>query len=246
MTNTNKLLPDFLVLGTQKGGTTSLHKLLQKHKEVYLPAKKEIQYFSIYSDKPVHWYTNHFKDSTKGQIKGDITPFYMFHPMAATRIKAIIPKTKLIILLRDPVERTLSQIFHAKRHGFEKLDVVEAIEAERDRLESGSIYSLQKHSYVARSKYIEQIDRYEKLFPKKQIMIIKSENLFTKTEETIKEIEKFIGVSYYILPNILPAKNTGQGEAQNVKKYIHEKLRNELSSTALAVKERYGIDWGWN
>ena len=159
-------LPDFLGIGTQKGGTTSLHQWLNNHPGVFLPKCKEIHYFDLHHEKPLEWYKSKFKYAELDQKCGEITPFYLYHPEAPNRIKSIIPNAKLIILLRDPVERTISQVYHAKKRGFEKLEPKLALEAEAQRLMHGGIESLQKHSYMARSLYIKQLDRYEKLFKK--------------------------------------------------------------------------------
>ena len=174
-------LPHFLGLGTQKGGTTSLQKLLEQHPGVYLPTCKEVHYFSQHAEEPLRWYAEHYRDARRGQRRGDITPFYLFHPDVPARIRALLPQAKMIVLLRDPVERTLSQVFHARRHGFEALEVAEALAAEHERLASGNAYSFQKHSYVARSRYLDQLDRYEALFPQRQLLVLKSEDLFNNT-----------------------------------------------------------------
>lgn len=151
----------------------------------------------------------------------------------------------MIALLRDPVERTLSQVFHAKRHGFENLDLEECLEAEATRLASGSIYSLQKHSYIARSRYLEQLDRYEKIFSKESLLVLKSEDFFENTEVTWYHIQKFIKVKEISMPIKLPKANAGKSEAISIDPRIRDRLRKTLATTAIGVKTRYGIDWGW-
>ena len=238
-------LPHFLGLGTQKGGTTSLQKLLERHPGVFLPACKEVHYFSQHADKPTSWYADHYRDSLRGQRRGDITPFYLFHPDAAARIRALLPRAKMIVLLRDPVERALSQVFHAHRHGFETLEVTEALAAEPKRLASGEAFNFQKHSYVSRSRYLEQLDRYEALFPKEQLLVLKSEDLFLRTETVWKQIQHFLQLRPIPLPMPLPHSDAGNGEAADVAHELLANLREILSTTASGAKQRYGIDWGW-
>lgn len=242
---THKKLPHFLVLGTQKGGTTSLQKLLEQHPRVYLPPCKEVHYFSLHADESQSWYASHYRNAGWRQKRGDITPFYLFHPQAPKRIHRILPKVRLIALLRDPVERTLSQYFHARRHGFETLDLSEALEAEPKRLAKGEAYSFQKHSYVARSRYLEQLDRYEALFPRQQILILKSEDLFTNTPSVWKRIQHFLKLEQMTLPMNTPRANEGKGEADRIDPIIRTQLKEKLFDTADGVKSRYGIDWGW-
>ena len=238
-------LPHFLVIGTQKGGTTSLHKLLSLHPDIFLPECKEVQYFSLHADKPISWYAKQFNVAKPGQLRGDISPYYMFHPEAPRRIKQLLPKVRLIALLRDPVERTLSQYFHAHRHGFEELELHAALAAEPARLASGDTYSLQKHSYLSRSCYLEQLDRYEALFAKRQILVLRSESLFNKTEAIWERIQRFLHIQDRPLPMPLPRANAGQGEANNIDHSVQDELRRKLASTAEGVQTRYGFGWGW-
>ena len=238
-------LPHFLGLGTQKGGTTSLHQLLEQHPGVHLPHCKEVHYFSLHAEEPACWYAEHYRNARRGQQRGDITPFYLFHPEAPARIHALLPRVRMIVLLRDPVERALSQVFHARRHGFEVLELAEALAAEPERLASGNVYSFQKHSYVARSRYLEQLDRYEALFPKRQLLVLKSEDLFHNTECVWASIQQFLKLETIPLPMPLPKANAGSGESAKVAPAVKARLRDALSATASGVKRRYGIDWGW-
>ncbi len=238
-------LPNFLVLGTQKGGTTSLQKLLMQHPQIFLPTCKEVQYFTLNAEKPVSWYSDHYRNAKKGQLLGDITPYYLFHPKAATQIQALIPKARLIVLLRDPVERALSQYFHAKRHGFETLNLEDAFDAEEKRIASGDPFNHQKHSYISRSLYIKQLSRFEAVFPKEQILILSSEEFFNNTEKIWRKILSFIGAKIYPLPGPLSKENAGNNEATKIDPEFRLKLKNALKQTTREVKAKYGIDWGW-
>jgi hypothetical protein len=248
-------LPHFLVLGTQKGGTTSLHRLLAQHPQVFLPACKEVHYFSLHDQQPLHWYAAHYREAKPGQRRGDITPYYLFHPRAPQRIRAVLPQAKLIVLLRDPVERALSQVFHARRHGFETLEPAAALAAEAERLagaeqrlaERGSSdYSHQKHSYVSRSRYELQLERYAALFPARQLLVLRSEDLFSATDRCWLQIQDFLGLEPLPLPAPLERANAGRGEAEAVPPALREELRRELAGTVAAVRQRYGIDWDWS
>jgi hypothetical protein len=247
-------LPDFLGIGTQKGGTTSLQKLLELHPGAYLPAAKELHYFSLHGDRGAAWYANQFAEARPDQRCGEITPYYLFHPEAPARIQALLPGARLIVLLRDPVERALSQYFHARRHGFEPLELAEALAAEPIRLrgsearlhEPGSAdTSHQKHSYVSRSRYAQQLERYAALFPARQLLVLRSEDLFKRTEACWQEIQAFLELEPIELPAPLQRANAGRGEADAVPESIRTALRQELAATAAAMRERYGIDWGW-
>ena len=238
-------LPDFLVLGTQKGGTTTLQRLLNQHPGVFLAPGKEVHYFSKHWEQSPAWYASHFRDARPGQRRGDITPFYLFHPQAPQRIHSLLPGAQLIVLLRDPVERALSQYFHSVRLGFEPLSLAEGLAAEPERLATEAPLHLQEHSYVSRSRYLEQLDRYSDLFPDQQLLVLKSEAFFAEPETTWKRIESFLGLSAATCPASLSKANSGQGEAAAVPAEIRNDLRQQLKATALEVRERYGFGWDW-
>ena len=162
-------LPDFLGLGVQKGGTTSLHRLLEQHPDVFLPPVKEVHYFSLNYASGEAWYRSQFAGAKPDQHCGEITPYYIFHPQVAARVKEALPQAKLIVLLRDPVDRALSQYFHSRRHGFESLELEAALEAEPQRLldaervlqaSDGRHRSHQEHSYLSRSRYEQQFPQW--------------------------------------------------------------------------------------
>ena len=247
-------LPDFLGLGTQKGGTTSLQKLLERHPGAFLPAAKELQYFSLHGDRGPAWYAEQFAQARPAQRCGEITPYYLFHPEAPARIQALLPEVRLIVLLRDPVERALSQYFHARRLGFEPLELAAALAAEPIRLEGSETrlqepgsadFSHQKHSYVSRSRYEQQLERYGARFGADQLLILRSEDLFSHTEICWQRIQTFLALDPIPLPGTLQRANAGRGEAEAVPEAIRTALRQELAATVAAVRERYGIDWGW-
>ena len=247
-------LPDFLGIGTQKGGTTSLQTLLEQHPGAYLPPAKELHYFSLYTDRGPDWYAEQFAPANPEQCCGEITPYYLFHPQAPARIQALVPEARLIVLLRDPVERALSQYFHARRHGFEPLELEAALAAEAERLagaeallvEPGSHHtSHQKHSYVSRSRYELQLAAYEQRFGAAQLLVLRSEDLFSSTERCWHAIQSFLGLDAIPLPAPLARANAGRGEATAVPEAIRLQLRRELAPTAAAMRARYAFDWGW-
>ena len=238
-------LPDFLGLGTQKGGTTTLQQLLKQHPAVHLAARKEVHYFSKHWEQPTSWYASHFDAAQPQQICGEITPFYLFHPEAPQRIHQLLPEARLIVLLRDPVERALSQYFHSRRLGLEDLPLSEALAAESERLNRGTQLHLQEHSYVSRSRYPEQLDRYLNLFPEHQLLVLQSETFFANPAITWRRIEAFLGLPSAPCPAGTPKANAGRGEANGVPEAIRMQLRQQLRTTALEVRQRYGFGWDW-
>ena len=231
-------LPDFLCIGTQKGGTTYLYELLRCHPEIFLASPKEQHFFSLYWQKGTNWYANQFLAVSDNQICGEVTPYYLYHPEAPRRIFSVVPEVKLIVLLRDPVERALSQYFHSRRLGFEPLELEAAFDAESDRLslststlaEGKSHLSHQQHSYISRSRYEEQLDRYFELFAPSQMIILRSEELFSSPDHSWQTLTSFLEVRSYSCPFYSPVY-AGKGESESVSFSFKSALRERLAST---------------
>jgi hypothetical protein len=203
-----RVLPDFLVIGVMKGGTTSFFNYLAKHPQIHPPFRKEIKFFDIHYLQGLGWYRAHFPARFKmkaGTITGEATPYYIFHPTAPNRIAEVLPNVKLIALLRNPVDRAYSHYNHMTRVGREPLSFEEAIAKEAERLggEEEKIiadprYSTFKHlhySYLARGRYIEQLEKWFALFPREQLLILASEEIYTSPVTAYRKATKFLGVS---------------------------------------------------
>ena len=122
------------VLGTQRGGTTSLYRWLAGHPQVQSPLDKEIQFFSVEWSRGIDWYRCHFGPTGDGRLNFEASPYYLYHPCAPARAASVLPKAKLVALLRDPVSRAWSHYHHNLRLGLESLTFADAIAAEPERL----------------------------------------------------------------------------------------------------------------
>ncbi len=238
-------LPDFLGIGTQKGGTTYLHGLLQQHPKVHLAHPKELHFFTLHQHRGLKWYSQHFEAAPADNRCGEITPYYLFHPLAAERIAAALPKVKLIVLLRDPVERALSQYFHSKRLGLEPLDFEDAFAAESKRLadaesalKRGETHkSHQQHSYLSRSRYEQQLLRFEKLFPSEQLLVLRSEDLFEQPEGIWEQVMVFLELDKSPFSS-QGFRYAGAGDAAAVSLDLRHWLRQQLEPTFRWLEQR--------
>lgn len=246
-------LPDFLGLGVQKGGTTTLHRWLASHPRVHLPERKELHYFSLHHHRGPAWYASQFA-AASGRLCGDITPYYIFHPEAPRRIEALLPQVPLILLLRDPVERALSQYFHSRRLGLEPLSLEEALAAEPERLagaeealrsDGGCHRSHQEHSYVSRSRYEEQLRRFGAMATPERMLLVRSEDLFQQPERVWSRLQRFLGLEPVPLPAGLAElrANAGAGEAGSVPDPVRLRLRQELEPTYGSLASGWGLHW---
>jgi Sulfotransferase domain len=208
-----RLLPDFLIVGAQRAGTTSLYNYLVQHPDVgRVRLGKGVHYFDTNPTESTRWYRSHFPlDPAAVRVRrrphhvGEGAPYYLFHPLALERATALLPDVKLVAILRDPVERAHSQWVHETARGYEELPFLEALMAESDRLagederlrtEPGAYsFSHQHHSYVARGLYATQIERMCELVGRERVFICSSKRLFAKPDEVFHEVLQFLGLS---------------------------------------------------
>lgn len=237
-------LPAFLCVGAQKAGTTTLHALLSLHPEIYLPPQKELQYFSLHYAEGLEWYQSCFAGASPSQCIGEITPYYLFHPHVAERIACDLGKIRIIILLRDPVARTLSHYAHAYRHGFENLPLDQALNLEASRLTGAELELLkpdgrhkqhQECSYLSRSLYRRQVERYWEHFGSQNVLVIPSEALFTSPREYLGEIFKFLGLAQCFGHGderlSLRANASTSKDQETIPESMMSRLREELSDS---------------
>ncbi|MEQ3695713.1 MAG: sulfotransferase domain-containing protein [Pseudomonadales bacterium] len=179
---------DFFVVGAQKSGTTSLFEYLRRHPNIYIPDNKELEFFSsdaLYS-KGSESYDVKFNQASECQLRGDISPQYMYEPKAARRISEYNGDAKIICILRDPVERALSHFMMNKRRGHELRTLPELVEDYR----SAETYD----EYIANSMYGAQLEPYFQFFKHSNILVLWSSDLKTEPLATITSIERFLGI----------------------------------------------------
>jgi Sulfotransferase domain len=192
-------LPDFLVIGAQKGGTTSLFRYLEGHPRVSAPCVKEIHFFDDAFGRGTGWYRAHFPLRRPGSRcrAGEATPYYLFHPRVPERVRATLARAQLVALLRDPVDRAFSHHQHETRAGRERLGFEEAVEAEAGRLASepaGEGYAHRHFSYLARGIYADQMERWLRFFPRTQMLVLASEELYASPAEVMDQVYAFLGL----------------------------------------------------
>jgi hypothetical protein len=259
-----RVLPDFLIIGAQRSGTTSLYRHLILHPAVRgsVPAKG-VHYFDTSFGESVAWYRAHFPTRLTGayvrwrrrgeMVTGEGSPYYLFHPSAAERVGELLPEVKLIAMLRDPVDRAYSHYRQEVARGFEDLSFEEALDREGDRLAGESekmlrdpLYvsvSHQHHSYLARGLYYEQIASWHTVFPPEQLLIVHSERFFADPPSELTRVHAFLG-----LPPWSPAEhrahNARPGEPMSAQ--TRERLAQFYLLPNQRLFEYLGVDFGWN
>lgn len=213
------LYPDYLIIGTQKGGTSSLQEYLLKHPKVLRPTIKEVHYFDNNFKKGLRWYRSFFPFIKKrGQVFGEASPYYIYHSLVPRRVKSVLPNIKIIVLLRSPAERAFSHYKMELRGGYEKESFEKALEREKGNIKNydslvrkgKKSFGHQHFSYLDRGKYSLQLKRWFKYFDRENFLIIKSEDLFINPQEEVSRVFSFLGLNDYKIkkfPKINRSKN---------------------------------------
>jgi hypothetical protein len=171
-------LPEFLIIGGQRCGTTSLYRYLAAHPSVRPATGKELQFLSLHHRRGTRWYRGHFPVRPPGTLSFEASPYYLFDPAVPARAAALLPpSTRFVALLRDPAERAYSHYLHSRAYGVEPLSFEEALDAEPARLAAGGHKARRQFSYVARGRYAEQLTRWYEHIPRSRLLVVRTEQL---------------------------------------------------------------------
>jgi hypothetical protein len=205
--------PDFIIIGTQKGGTTSLFHYLSQHPQLNLPSTKEIHFFTKKYQYGLNFYKTYFPFKQKGKLSGEATPYYLYHPLVPERMFNHFPKIKLIVMLRNPVDRAFSQYNMEKKLSNEDRSFKTAIKDElkqfkdwnKDILKSKNHNAQHAyHSYLTRGLYKEQVERWLKYYKKEQMLFIKSEDFFKDPENELHKVFSFLKIEKVNIKDLKP------------------------------------------
>ena len=225
--STVTVLPNFLILGAAKAGTTSLHHYLGQHPDVFVSQLKEPKYFAL-KDEPLNFqgpsqfinessvnnfqdYCALFQDVKNETAIGEASPMYLYSEKAVNEIKATLPDAKLIVILRNPVDRAFSSYTHLLREGFETLPFEESLTQEEQRIRDrwAPLWY-----YKDKGFYGQQMQRYYDAFPKEQIKVYLFEDLCQNPLAVVQDIFSYIGVDTNFEPDM--AKKNVSGVPKNV------------------------------
>jgi hypothetical protein len=197
-------LPNLIIIGAQKCGTTSLHNYLDAHPEISMSRRKETDFFLEDGnwDRGLEWYTSHFDPAAP--VRGETSTGYTNLPASAgtaDRIRSVVPGTKLIYIVREPLDRMLSHYLHRRATGVERRSLAEALSDPRD-------------SYVTRSCYATQLKPFLELFPREQTLVDTRERLLRERQATLRRIFEFMGVdASFVSPEFERMWERSEGKA---------------------------------
>ncbi|ASU86074.1 sulfotransferase [Nocardiopsis gilva YIM 90087] len=255
-TRRTRVLPTFLIVGAQRCGTTSLFKALAQHPHVVGPVlRKGVHYFDTAYERGGDWYRGHFPTRGATRARGDrprvevgeSSPYYLFHPLAAERIARDLPGVKVIVLLRDPVERAYSAHSHERARGFESETFERAVALEEERLAGEEArlradptaysHSHQHHAYLARGRYAQQLLRLEEQLGRDRMHVMESEDFFATPEPLFAEVERFLGIPH--AHGVRFDRHNARPRAE-----MPESLRRRLTDYFAKADEQLAVWWG--
>jgi hypothetical protein len=252
-------LPDFVLIGAKKCGTTFLYHLLTHHPLVQPAAAKELLFFDRYFDEGIEWYRRSFppprRTGGRSTITGEATP-YITNRRAPERMAELIPQARLIVLLRNPVDRAYSDYQMMARKKRDPRTFEEAIGAEKTPLhgtgghtsEHKDHRSLDDSSkYLSRGVYVDQLLRWSDIFNEEQLLVLRSEDLFERPLGTMKIVLNFLDLPDWDpeASEIIPRKrNEGEYE-QGMDPATRLRLKDYFEPHNRRLYDYLGVDLGW-
>ena len=254
-------LPGFLIIGAQKAGTTALYSYLREHPAITGPPWKEVSFFDRHFWRGDAWYRGHFPNrlylrrmrarAGVEPIVGEASPSYVFHPLAPQRVASLLPDVRLIVLVRNPVDRALSHYHHEVALGREPLPFEEALEQEDARLEGELERMLEPRyfshawwnfTYRARGRYAEQLERWLDLFPRERLLVVPSEDLLDRPAETYGQVLEFLDAPPHELESYPRVFERAYAEMDP---RTRGELRDHFAEPNRRLYELVGRDLGW-
>lgn len=245
--------PDLIIVGAMKSGTSSLFWYLTQHPKITTGNIKEVHFFDNNYSKGPFWYRSHFPVSD-GSIICEGSPYYLNYPHAAKRIHELIPSAKMIAILRNPTERAISHYYHQVRKERETLPILEAFQAEEERVKAEWERMLEDETYISpthqyfsykhRGIYIDQLERYWQYFDDSNLLVLNAARLFSEPTDTLKELYEFVGVDAYIGHIDLTPQHASSNKAK-VPSSVHEYLDDFFAPYNQRLYQRLGRDFGW-
>ena len=247
-------LPDFVIIGAQKSGTSSLYNFVVQHPAILSASPRESTYISLKHKKGEYWYRLRFPiRASQKLLSGEVSPIYLLYPWVSSRMKKLLPDVKLIVILRNPVARAYSHYCMQRSLRCEAFSFEKAIESEpvrcageRERMIKDPDYvpsrRYKRHSYLARGVYADQLENWFSYFDKEKFLILTTEDFRENSQRTLDQVFDFLEVPPFQIED-LRDRNVGNYKPMNedTRKFLikYYKPHNERLSKLL----QRSFDW---
>ena len=250
-----RVLPDFMVIGVGRSGTTSLFNYLDQHPSIVKSAYDEIGFFDDNFRLGWSWYRSLFptrmkkekiKEETGNFLTFDDTPFYIYNEIVAKRIREFFPNGKIIVLLRNPIDRAYSNYILGVRRGDEKRSFEEAVLEEMEHIKQYSEIQIDEflsQSYLGRGLYALQLEIWFRYFKRENILIIKSEDFSKNTQRTMEQVFRFLDLPNFKIKKLKKLSNVW--EYPNMEKKTRDLLREFFRPYNEKLYDMLKIDYNW-
>lgn len=268
MTSSRRSLPDYLIIGSKRGGTTSLYNYLLRHPGVMrmFPSSRDLKSTDYFfrRGKPEAWYRSHFPTDSERRrqadelgyapVCGEASPYYCWDPRVAAFAREVAPEVKSILLMRDPVRRAWSHYQERVQNGVEPLSFLDALDVEDQRLESERTRMAQDptyysttfdwYGYRSRGQYVDQVENWQAHFPDGQLLVLRSEDLYSDTQATFDRVCSFLGLPVMEMPTRKTFNATWRTK-DDVPADARERLSAHFEPYNARLEQLLGIELGW-
>jgi hypothetical protein len=258
------LLPNTIILGAQKAGTTTLFDCLARQPGVLTSCIKEVHFFDLGVSRRIDWYRAHFpleKEAMALREQGlepivlEASPYYLFHPAVPQRVASILPDARFIVLLREPVARAWSHYWHERTRGYEwrspEVAFVreeERVKGEAERLLANPHYYSYRHrhfSYLGRSRYAEQLRRWFEWLPREQFLILKAEDVFGTASRGMHRVREFLGLPAESIDGAASSNPRNVGSYVEMPSRLREMVASRLEQPNAELRALLGLEFAW-
>ncbi len=257
-------LPDFLILGAMRAGTSSLYRYLGAHPSVSPSLRKEVEYFTRWHHRGEAWYRAHFP---LGAFAGhrqcfEATPYYLCHPHAPERARELLPDARLVVILREPVARAVSHHRHLSHLGIETLPFEEAVAREPERLAGewerllrDPGYESRDHhlfSYLERGHYAEQLQRWFTAYPRERFLVLEHDEFFRDPEISFRNLLHFLDLQpwsptgFHNFSHGATHAPTASDTSTDLPPELRDRLDEHFTPHNRNLEEILGRSFGWS
>ena len=263
LTAKSRILPDYIIIGAQRCGTTSLYNYINKHPNVLPAFRKEVHFFDNSFRNGLNWYKAHFspkwyqqyleRKNNQSYITGEASPYYLFNPHVPERVSKTLSDIKKIVILRNPIDRAYSHYHHEVNIGAEKLSFDDALKREQENIKQETLkltsdpttknFFHQHFTYLSKGVYINQLLTWGKFFNLDSILIIDLENLRADPQKTMLMVTRFLNLSdfqFNEFPKYNPIRYTV------MEPDTRTLLQNYFDPYNKRLYSLIGTDFGWN